>query len=216
MKKFQGWILLPFLLLSCNKDTEEIPEIPQNVYWYQDEVYSQIEDSGEVQEVFKSYLKAFILDAQRHGVDLSHVNIENSRLDLTTTDIIGSNGYCDPNRAQLVWNVNHWNTNKLQKVGEPIKIYLMWHELGHDLLGLDHICKSGHIMTGRHTPCKGDGNEGDEINLYGLRYNTVEDIRSFKRAVDDMFAMFEQYHMDCRNSFSSKGAIGTLSCDLNY
>lgn len=214
MKKFKGWILLPFLLLSCSKDTEEVPEPIQNIYWYQDEVYSQIEDTGEVQEVFKSYLRAFIKDAERHGVDLSHVDIENSKLELTTSDIIGSVGYCDPNSAQLIWNVTNWNTNKLQRVGEPIKIYLMWHELGHDLLGLDHLCKSGHIMTGRHTPCKGQAESEDEINLYGLRYNTVEDVRDFKRAVDDMFGMVEQYHMDCRSSFTSKAVMNTLSCDL--
>ena len=57
----------------------------------------------------------------------------------------------------------------LNKTEEPYRIYIFWHEFGHDLLGLDHLCKSGHLMTGRHTECRGDGNEGDEILLTAFR-----------------------------------------------
>ena len=59
-------------------------------------------------------------------------------------------------------------------------------------------------------------NEGDEINLYGLKYNTDEEVRDFRRAVDDMFGMVDQIYLGCRTSFASKGQIETLSCNMNF
>jgi hypothetical protein len=182
--------------------------------WYADEVYSTILTEGEDQDVYKSYLKAFIADAKRHNVDLSHVDVERSLFELVDADIVAARASCDPFKASIIWNKEAWlNRYPLNKTEEPYRIYLFWHEFGHDLLELDHLCRSGHIMTGRHTECRGDGNEGDEINLYGLKYNTDEDIRDFRRAVDDMFRMVDQIYLGCRTSLTTKAMDSNLIID---
>ena len=215
-------------LVSCSVDSVEniieieelIPVVeiaPPTDFWYDDEVYKTILSEGSDTEVFRSYLVAFIADAKRHNVDLSHVDVDKSIFELVESDVIAARGSCDPTYAHIIWNTESWlNRNALNKTDEPYKIYLFWHEFGHDLLGLDHLCRSGHIMTGRHTECRGDGNEGDEINLYGLKYNTDEEVRDFRRAVDDMFGMVDQIYLGCRTSFASKGLIETLSCNMNF
>lgn len=222
-------LLIAVFLISCNPDSieneilleentavEEI-SLPIETYWYDDEIYSTILTEGEDQDVYKSYLTAFIADAKRHNVDLSHVDIENSLFELVDADVVAARASCDPFKSSIIWNKDAWlNRYPLNKTEEPYRIYIFWHEFGHDLLGLDHLCRSGHIMTGRHTECRGDGNEGDEINLYGLKYNTDEEVRDFRRAVDDMFGMVDQIYLGCRTSLTTKTPIGIESCNMNF
>lgn len=217
MKKLSTYLLLTASLFSCTKETtEEI--VVENIYWYQDEVYSQIKDNftqvGDPVETYKSFLRAFIKDAERHGVDLSYVDVENSTIEFTSNGTIASKGFEDPTKAHLIWDEDSWNDRKLQRIGEPYKLFVMWHELGHDLLGLDHLCRSGQIMTGRHTPCRGEAEGPDEINVWGLEYSTSEDVRDFKRAVDDMFEGKEQYYIGRRTSFSSKDNTIPFTCNI--
>ena len=190
-------------LISCSKEESTTKE------WYEDEVYSTIKDNGTPEEVFESYLKAFIMDAKRHGVDLSHVDIKNSVFRITSDEEykgIGTIGYCDPNKTHVLWNKTLWDNSADEnwRGHEPTKLFIFWHEFGHDLLGLQHTCTSSHIMTGRHDVCNGVKDE-NYYTIYDLKFNTTDPTFSFKRAVKDMFEAKDQTYLTCRTNFTSKG-----------
>ena len=91
----------------------------------------------------------------------------------------------------------------------------MWHELGHDILGLAHTCEGGQIMSGRHQACQGPEVQSAE-EYRTVQYMTLyneDPYLNFQRAVDDMFAGYKQYYLDCRTSFTSKGEQSNLIVD---
>lgn len=184
-----------------------------------DEVYSQIIDGPDRDEALKSFVRAFIKDAERHGVDLSHVNVDGAKMqwwDLKEDEGISAGSYfsCDPVNVYLRWGGAKWSWHPLSN-SDIDKLLIMWHELGHDILGLAHTCEGGQIMSGRHSFC-----QGPEIPL-DREYKTVnwmtfddeDPYLNFQRAVDDMFAGTRQYYVECRTSFTSKGYEGSLIID---
>jgi len=84
---------------------------------------------------------------------------------------------------------------------------VIYHELGHAVFGLDHLCESGHIMTGWHgardgTECRGDKdvtNVSDLISIAHLEYDHENKIKSWKRAVEDMVTLENQFPYECLN-----------------
>lgn len=183
----------------------------------EDEVYSQIDQND-----FKSYIRAFIKDAERHGVLLGDINIEGAILDLRDQDDPFAWGaattLCDPNNLTVIWNTIEWEDKSLLSNTNIRKLTLFWHEFGHTILGLRHTCSNGNIMTSSvNAGCAGEvlGEGVSEINIHHLRWNSEDEITNFQRAVDDMFAMKNQYFYDCRTSFASKGQIELLSCNFN-
>ena len=84
----------------------------------------------------------------------------------------------------------------------------MWHEFGHDILKLDHVCLGGHIMSGRHQNPKivYDQSDCDEeyFTAYNMRWNDNDTRINFERAVDNMFSGYEQIKINCS---SNKGKV---------
>ena len=81
----------------------------------------------------------------------------------------------------------------------------MYHELGHDILGLDHTCDPGQIMT-NNEPCgRLYGNPGDIRGLYNmatLEYSNEKDqLVDWGRAIDDLFSGEKQIFLSTRSSF---------------
>ena len=73
MKYFLITIVLFLSLVSCSKEELIVePILPQNIL--DDEVYGKIDQTD-----FKSYVRAFIKDAERHGVVLKDIDIESAR-----------------------------------------------------------------------------------------------------------------------------------------
>ena len=186
----------------------------------EDEIYSQI-----VHNDFESYIKAFIKDAERHGVILDSIDIKGAILDLreegepfwfgAATDV------CNPKSVNVIWNPNDWDNPKLFTDDNIRKLTFFWHEFGHTILGLRHTCTNGHIMTSSvGANCQGPvvQTEGvGEINITHMSFNSKEPVRNFQRAVDDMFSLKDQYHYECRTSFTSKDQSYSklISCSNN-
>lgn len=157
-----------------------------------------------VERDFKSYLRAFIQDARRWGVDLSHVDVDNSQLELVdNSDYVGSSyGYQYPNVAIIKFRKSSWNTLSKEDV-----VKVLWHEFGHDILGLDHLCMSGEIMSGQHQNCKGPVSEGDYYNVWKMSYNNEDMSKNFQRGLGNMFSGTNQIFLNVRNSFTNKGDV---------
>lgn len=209
---------LSIILISCQKEEVVVPEVPVVITKVsQDEVYSQIIDGPDRDEGLKSFVRAFIKDAERHGVDISHVNIDTAKMqweDVEEGISAGSYFSCNPTEVYLRWSGAKWNWHPLSDT-DIDKLLIMWHELGHDILGLAHTCEGGQIMSGRHQACQGPelplDREYKTVNYMTL-YN-ADPYLNFQRAVDDMFAGYNQYYLECRTSFTSKGVESTLIVD---
>ena len=172
-----------------------------NVYDYSsslnflsDSIYNEIDQSNP-----KSYLSAFIKDAERYGVDLSHVNPEllEVRPWYTPTDQYGryvtawGSITCSETNNRIGYD-NGWFEGSSLTDNRFFKLFVMYHEFGHTVLGLKHTCAKNHIMTSGspsgNYPCN-----GDEINEYG----PINDVDDFKRAVADLFSGYNQFYYDC-------------------
>jgi len=126
----------------------------------------------------------------------------------------GSYFGCNPTEVYLRWGGAKWSWHPLSD-DDIDKLLIMWHELGHDILGLAHTCEGGQIMSGRHQACQGPQVQSAEdyrtVNYMTL-YNE-DPYLNFQRAVDDMFAGTRQYFVECRTSFTAKGIEGNLIID---
>ena len=79
----------------------------------------------------------------------------------------------------------------------------MWHEFGHDILNLEHVCLGDHIMSGRHQDpqivySNDDCNE-PYIAIGGMDWGNLDPKKNFQRAARDMFSGHEQVYFSCSN-----------------
>lgn len=170
---------------------------------WEDEVYATIKPFDT-----KSYVEAFILDAKRYGLDLSRVDLENMDFEIREMEGFAySRSSCYLDKVAITIQKNLWDYhNKKLFESEDIFIWMLgivYHELGHDILGLAHLCAGGHIMTGNHQDPQGECTDRKE-NIYELKYNRKDSILNWQRSVKDMFTYNKQYFLYC-NQQSSKG-----------
>lgn len=172
-----------------------------------DELYSQIDFNNP-----KSFLEIFIKDAKRHGVDLSNVDVENARIiieysperEFAASSLLA----CSPNDVLIRFGGGYWDRRNDNIKRKKETIAIMWHEFGHDILGIGHLCAGGQIMSSHVNPsCQGEDNTGREfMTNWGLVYNSSDPYLNFQRAVKDMFENNDQYLLECRTSFTSKNS----------
>ena len=164
-----------------------------------DSIYNIIDQSDP-----KSYLSAFIKDAERYGVDLSHVDPELLEIKpwYTPTDQYGryvtawGSITCSETNNRIGYD-NGWFEGSFLTDNRFYKLKVMYHEFGHTVLGLKHTCAKNHIMTSGSSgnyPCN-----GDEIN----EYDPINDVDDFKRAVADLFSGYNQFYYDCYLDYSN-------------
>jgi len=170
---------------------------------YVDEVYSQIDFDDP-----SSYLNAFIQDAVRHGVDLSYIDTNKYQFTIipdnewTSSASAYASRICDNDQIDITFKESVWSNSKIPyKTSVPDALKIMWHELGHDILNLDHVCLGDHIMSGRHQDPKivysSADCEEEYITIYGMDWDNADPRKNFQRAVDDMFSGFEQVYFNC-------------------
>jgi len=173
--------------------------------FYADEIYSNIDFNDPM-----SYVEAFIKDASRNGVDLSYVNLDNFVFNIIpdtewTSDAAAyASKICDNNQIEITFKQSVWETGKIPYKSEiPNSVKLMWHELGHDVLNLDHVCLGNHIMSGRHQDPKivysAADCEEEYITVYGMTWENSDPRKNFQRAVSDMFTGYEQIKFNCQS-----------------
>ena len=160
--------------------------------FFSDSIYSSIEQDNP-----KSYLEAFIKDAERFGVDLSHVNPDELIINpwifagtqLQRSAIATASITCSETDNIIAYD-NSWFENEFLTDKSFFKLKVMYHEFGHTVLGLKHTCARNHIMYSTSTlnPC-----HGEEIN----EFDYFDNITEFKRAVKNMFEGYNQHYYDC-------------------
>lgn len=151
-----------------------------------------------------SHLNAFIKDAARHGVDISHLNASDFELIWEPDDFDDAVGYafkvCNPNSIGIGLRQSDWNNESIRDFND-FRLSLMWHEFGHDILGLEHLCQGGHIMTGRHQDPQiinsQEECDSEHVNIWGLTYDNEDAYRNFQRATKNMFEGFFQKQFEC-------------------
>ena len=133
---------LPIFLFQYFGEEEIYPRIEdvqeEDEFWG-DEVYKEIDWNDPV-----SYVMAFLKDAERHGVDLSFVNKESIIAEVVETlpNLSGQSGAAsyasfDKTKVDIKFKKDFWETLSYYNKNNS-RIRIVWHELGHDILQLDH------------------------------------------------------------------------------
>jgi hypothetical protein len=143
------------------------------------------------------YVKVFMEDASSYGWDfestVKRISIENN----TGAYSLYSCGGVDAIHINLNQNGggDSWSTWDFAH-----KMMIIYHELGHDLLSLTHICVPGQHMTGWDS-CDGDTSpllhNGREINQQDIKYNSDDPVTDWNRATKDMFELNKQEYLYC-------------------
>jgi hypothetical protein len=213
------------MLCSCEKQEMIIEEEFVPTSFEEDPFYNVLNDDSTVEE----YIDVFLKDAKRHGVDYTGL-IQSMRIIREEAPIYtyyegySANG-CDPFNNTIGILVDWWDKvnfdgtykdghyarksayNRYDEYSPYYKLKIIYHELGHEILGYGHTCEPGHIMTDNE-PCGrlwgevGDGDwNGGLFNMATLRYQHDNELRVWGRAVDDLFSKHQQVFLQCRNSF---------------
>lgn len=174
--------------------------------FYADEVYSEIDFNDPL-----SYLKAFIKDAARNNIDLSYINLDNFQFNIVPDNewtgdatAVALRG-CNDDEIEISYKESLWISNKVPyRSSIPESVKVMWHEFGHDILNLEHVCLGDHIMSGRHQDpqivySSDDCNE-PYIAIGRMDWGNLDLRKNFQRAVLDMFSGHEQIYYSCSNN----------------
>lgn len=218
--KYGTWINIEdkeeILIVDKSYKIEKIDKLPyqtnqnfsSDLGIFGDEVYGSIVRADE-----HSYLRAFIADAKRHGVDLSHIDVDNYVFELLPKEASAAGtagGNCDDSIVNIAIGEQYWAEDILIqdafKIRQSLKI--MWHEFGHDLLNLWHTCESYHIMSARESYCDPD----KQTFRAWYNYNDPNPIYNWQRAVKDMFEGTEQVFSNCSGNRGST----KITCDHEH
>ena len=176
-----------------------------NTSWETDEYYSRLVDPESTPN---DYLEVFLDEAEAHGlyfrdkierVIWAGYGTPGSRGDSTGW----TGGACNDDLVFI--SVPDGEDYNWGMMSLPHRLMFMYHELGHDLLNLKHICEPGHHMTGWTTCMDLYGNtdklrhNGEEINQNALTYNNPDPVLDWKRATKDMFDGHKQELIQCQN-----------------
>ena len=170
-------------LLLSKIDEDEIPNklthneimsLVEGKGFWSDPIYSKIDPLDP-----KSYVVAFIKDAERHGVDLSFVDLDEVSITFRDSGYAGlSHLSCiDDNRVDISYLQAFWNSASYYDIVNE-RLTVMYHELGHDILNSNHPA-NGELKQFMN---QGLGESGNIV------WDDSNEMFSFRRMVDDMFS----------------------------
>lgn len=175
--------------------------------FFSDPIYSKIKKND-----FKSYLTAFIEDAERHGVDLSDIDLQNYDFQIKeilpphVNSAIGS--LCN-DQIRILIEQNLWEKAPQFDLYHKM-IYVMWHMFGHTILGLDHTCEPYHIMWNHLGDCIYDDNQPLPNYPDIFKWNHAHPNNNWQRAVKDMFSGYKQTKFNCEDTLN--GVTPEIQC----
>ena len=164
----------------------------KGVGFYSDSIYAAIDPHNA-----KSYYDAFILDAERHGLNMDHYKKDGyfqfsfSTQTNTASAALG----CSQTVARVRWNEEQWNEYAIGDIYN-LRISRMWHELGHAVFGAYHLCKSFEIMTSmqlaEYVYSPDECNQGYITHHYAT-WGHANPNYNWERMRDDFFASYKEY-----------------------
>ena len=194
-----------YILEKVNQIGFDVLDSFKNIGFYADEIYNQIDISDPT-----TYLTAFILDAERHNIDLNYIDTDNFHFELVDEDNSDLKGFravamrsCIDNEILVKYSRSGWEEDIANpyKKSFPPSFGVMWHEFGHDILNLEHLCLGGHIMSGRHQNPQILNSQSEcnseYITLWNMKWDHPNPKNNLERAVDDLFNSTYQIIMDC-------------------
>ena len=118
--------------------------------------------------------------------------------------------------GEIVWfwkNNFSYNKNGVH-FDVPHALKLIWHELGHDILNLDHNCLSNNIMTSSMGTAYHCDQSQIKFNGYFSYYSQDPNL-SWQKAVKDMFEGANQWCYDCTKYPGIPKCYGELQVGVN-
>ena len=137
-------------------------------------------------------------------LEITDIFFEDAKLDIEDWDIdvkfyyeeINVGGYaqtyCGIDKTNIFINKYAWDLFFTTNVR---KLFLLYHELGHGILRLDHTCISKEIMASGNPVCKDFGFPSDF---------PVANMNEFNAAKERMFAGTDQIDLPCNSNKGSK------------
>ena len=196
------WKAISFDFEGSNKMTDYYSEIG----FYSDSIYREINPSD-----IRSYISAFFKDIDRYG-GVTKFKEEDVKVEFNNYGGFGAfgGGWCST--PTIYFDKYWWETSITSfydKQNDGMAV--IYHELGHAVFGLDHMCESGHIMTGWHgardgTECRGEKTSESPFGVYSLFLPEKDEDYNFNRAVKDLVTLNKQFPYDCETG-TGKGII---------
>jgi uncharacterized repeat protein (TIGR02543 family) len=171
--------------------------------FYSDPIYRDINFDNPY-----TILEAFVKDAARNGVDIS--NALTQEFILSTNDTVGSQptatalASCNDDKIHI--NYENYYGDQILGTWTWGDLLVFYHELGHDILNLDHNCVSGGGMTDILTfgiACSSTS-EPSETPIAYYQNNVNNSVEWFKNVARRMFQGVDQLSLNCRSSINEK------------
>ena len=168
---------------------------------YSDSIYANINYKDP-----SSYLNAFILDGNRHGLDLSYVNDEEFRFEVVDLDRGVAYGITCANFVYVGWE-DEFIPEVIHDIGSD-QLHTFWHEFGHSILNLEHTCNRTDIMWST------DNCFGETITVdYTLEPSNS--YTAFFNGVDRIFNESMQYPDFCGYATQKNTQNPIIGCSFN-
>lgn len=184
---------------------EELTEIFKNTGngFYSDSLYLTLDPSDPY-----DYIRVFIEDAKRHGVDLSHITNKEPYLHEISIDSEGACAWasdvCDREKIWIEYDSACWEYG----LPDPYfadRLQTMYHELGHTILSYDHPMVEDWEEKGLEWPenvAKGFNGRKDDIMGYSFNNNWEHDDdpeQTWYQRLDRFFKGIDHEYYDCTN-----------------
>ena len=166
---------LPLDWIYTNREVGDSLRAVANLNFYKDSIYSKIDPYN-----YESIKEAFILDAQRNGLDISYIRNETLIIDIVDWNYgTAYAAHCQTGRIKLSWEDNYDVLHDPE--GRERYLKTMWHELGHGILNLQHNSINTDIM---YSSPRGNG-------------SVIYDLDKFRESSRRMFQNIGQIPYDC-------------------
>ena len=162
---------LPLDFIKTNEEVGDYFRETSNYSFYSDSIYRTIDPYN-----FDTIKEAFIMDAQRNGLDISYIRDEILTITIVNRNEVAAYAkVCKTGTIELLWEDNF---NVLFTPEDNLDLLkILWHELGHGVLNLRHVIRDDDLM--------------------GPGVSNLTNVDSFRESARRMFQNIEQLSFDC-------------------